>query len=405
MPAGSENTPAWVEPVFTSATSPKLRKSPSALSPFSLASDTMSSLVLPDGSASSTNSWVISPASRLVRVMIDSPALTLAGMPLYLNFCTDSLYTGSAAELAACPCASSLLHPASANANAITAAHTTPSQPLRGRHPPFPDCRRITTSSGRPPTSWQGYRRWRGRHREGHDTTVICAGRGRRVPTGTPPTPVTTLSPAHDLAGSSAEAPRPGGRGASGELPLHRERLGHVRAGAVAGVDVDLARLHHELAAVVVEAEVALVERERDRGCLAGVQRHALEPAQAADGLRDAGHRVMEVELHDLVTLAAAGVRHGHGGLEAAVLRHGRGAQPQVGDLEGRVAEPVTEHEQRRAARDVTVARVPLHVGVAGPARRLVVVVDRHLAAPARVRHRELAARVDLAEHHVGDRG
>ena len=43
-------------------------------------------------------------------------------------------------------------------------------------------------------------------------------------------------------------------------------------------------------------------------------------------------------------------------------------------------------------------------LGVAGPARRLVVVVDRHLAEPAREGDGELAARVDLAEHHVGDR-
>jgi hypothetical protein len=91
VPGGSENTPAWVEPVFTSATSPKLRKSSSALSPFFLASAAMSLALLPDGSASSTNSWVISPDSRLVRVMIDSPDLMLVGMPLYLNFCTDAL--------------------------------------------------------------------------------------------------------------------------------------------------------------------------------------------------------------------------------------------------------------------------------------------------------------------------
>ena len=47
-------------------------------------------------------------------------------------------------------------------------------------------------------------------------------------------------------------------------LSLHREGLNELCARAVAGVDVDLARLDDELAAVVVEAEVALVERERD---------------------------------------------------------------------------------------------------------------------------------------------
>ena len=73
------------------------------------------------------------------------------------------------------------------------------------------------------------------------------------------------------------------------------------RRRAVARVDVDPARLDDELAAVVVEAEVAPVERERDRPLLAGRERHALEPAQPPDRLRDARHGVVEVQLHDLV--------------------------------------------------------------------------------------------------------
>ena len=43
-------------------------------------------------------------------------------------------------------------------------------------------------------------------------------------------------------------------------------------------------------------------------------------------------------------------------------------------------------------------------VRVARPSGPLVVVVDRHLAETARERGGQLAARVDLAEHHVGDR-
>ena len=50
----------------------------------------------------------------------------------------------------------------------------------------------------------------------------------------------------------------------------NRERLNEIGARAVACVDVDLARLDDELAVIVVEAEVALVERERDRSLLAG---------------------------------------------------------------------------------------------------------------------------------------
>ena len=91
-------------------------------------------------------------------------------------------------------------------------------------------------------------------------------------------------------------------------------------------------------------------------------------------------------------------------GPHAPVARHARRAQAQVRDLELAVAEPVAEHVLRVAARDVAVARVVLRRRVARATRVLVVVVDRHLADAARERDRQLAAGVDLAEHHVGDR-
>src|SRR4029453_18293843 len=107
----------------------------------------MSLALLPEGSASSTNSCVISPDSRLVRVMIDSPALMLAGMPLYLNFCPDPLYTGSPAGRAALP----LAHPASASPTPAT--HSRPSDTGRDRRPSLPGCQPIATSSPPGPTS------------------------------------------------------------------------------------------------------------------------------------------------------------------------------------------------------------------------------------------------------------
>ena len=73
-----------------------------------------------------------------------------------------------------------------------------------------------------------------------------------------------------------------------------------------------------------------------------------------------------------------------------------------IGELA--VAEPVSERIQRVAARDVAVPRRPPHLHVARAARGLVVVVDRHLADPPREGDGQLAARVDLAEHDVGDR-
>ena len=69
-------------------------------------------------------------------------------------------------------------------------------------------------------------------------------------------------------------------------------------------VDVDPARLDDEPPAVVVEAEVALVEGEADRLLLARIERHPLEAAQAADRLRDARHGVVDVELGHVVALA-----------------------------------------------------------------------------------------------------
>ena len=81
---------------------------------------------------------------------------------------------------------------------------------------------------------------------------------------------------------------------------------------AVPRVDVDPARLDDEPPAVVVEAEVALVEGEPDRLLLARVERHPLEPAQAADRLRDARHGVVDVELGHVVALAVTGVGDVH---------------------------------------------------------------------------------------------
>src|SRR4051812_10335000 len=50
--------------------------------------------------------------------------------------------------------------------------------------------------------------------------------------------------------------------------------------GAVTGVDVDRAGLHHEAAPVVVEADVLPAELERHGPGLPRRERHALEPAQ-----------------------------------------------------------------------------------------------------------------------------
>src|SRR6478672_687298 len=81
---------------------------------------------------------------------------------------------------------------------------------------------------------------------------------------------------------------------------------------AVARVDLDLARLHDELPIVVVKAEVALVERERDRFLFALGERQALEAAQAAHRLRETRNGVVDVELRHVIAGTSAGVGDVH---------------------------------------------------------------------------------------------
>src|SRR3954449_2122122 len=86
----------------------------------------------------------------------------------------------------------------------------------------------------------------------------------RRQPeaTGGPPVPSTLRFPANRVGRHQWTPARSAGPGA--DSAAHRERLRQVGGGAVPGVHVDAARLHDELAAVVVEAEVAVVEGEAD---------------------------------------------------------------------------------------------------------------------------------------------
>src|SRR4029450_3308095 len=102
--------------------------------------------------------------------------------------------------------------------------------------------------------------------------------------------------------------PPDGGGGPAGpartyfrRLPPDPEGLLEGRRRAVAGVDVDAARLHDEAAAAVLDPEVAPVARDRHGPPLARSQRHALEPTEPAHRLGDARDRVVDVQLHDLI--------------------------------------------------------------------------------------------------------
>src|SRR4029453_350029 len=146
-----------------------------------------------------------------------------------------------------------------------------------------------------------------------------------RARAGSRPRTRTARGTAHttrrSICNDGRQTPGRPGRVAGGprESLTNREGLRQLSVRARAGVDVDLARFDDELATVVVEAEAALVEPERNGLRLARIQRDTLEPAQAAHRLRDAGNRVVDIELHDLVAGAATCVRHGHGGRQASV--------------------------------------------------------------------------------------
>src|SRR5512133_3724584 len=121
-----------VAPVFTSPISPKCSQSSSDASFFALASAMTSSLVFPEGSETRTISWVIGTLSRFVNATITGPDLTESGIPLYLNFSTETLYVVSpvpelddAAAEVVCP----LAHPVSANPSASVHASTSVVRP------------------------------------------------------------------------------------------------------------------------------------------------------------------------------------------------------------------------------------------------------------------------------------
>ena len=137
------------------------------------------------------------------------------------------------------------------------------------------------------------------------------------------------------LRAAGAPPGRPPSPGAPQRLApaRHGERPAVVRLRRrVARVDVDAPVLDDEAAVVVVEADVVAVERPADRGRLPRLEPHPLEAAQPADRLGDAGDRVADVELGDLVARPRAGVRDVDARGDAAAPRvQRRGAQPQVG--------------------------------------------------------------------------
>ena len=111
----------------------------------------------------------------------------------------------------------------------------------------------------------------------------------------------------------------------------------------------DTRRLDHALPGVVHQRQILRCQREADRLRLARRQVHAVKPAELADRVARGGVGIAQVQLHDLIAGALAGV--GHLDLDGQRLVGGNRclAQPQVVISERRVAQPVAEGVERLA--------------------------------------------------------
>ena len=113
-----------------------------------------------------------------------------------------------------------------------------------------------------------------------------------------------------------------------------------------------------------------------------------LEALELLHRPRDGAHQVADVQLHDFVAGAVAGVRDVDEHARRFVAADRRLLQPRRAERELRVAQAEAEREERR---DVVEQ-------VAAAGRRLVVVERRQVTDRARNRDRQLAAGIDVAE-------
>ena len=146
---------------------------------------------------------------------------------------------------------------------------------------------------------------------------------------------------------------------------------------------------------VVPVAERLVVQRDGDGAAFPGFQVHPGKALEFLGGAEDFGVRLGDVDLHDLIPGALAGVFHRQG--------HplGRGGQVPVG--EGGVAQPVAEGERHRHTGGliVAVAHIQALAVFHGAARTAEVLIRRVVLAVHRPGLGQLAAGVGLAGQHV----
>src|SRR3954470_16422528 len=202
---------------------------------------------------------------------------------------------------------------------------------------------------------------------------------------------------------SSVEALRLGSRRQTQAL-RHLEPAAEVGQRTVAGPDLELAGLHHIRAVIEVEAEFAHGHPEGHHAGRARLQRDLFKPFQLPHRPAAARYKVAHVELRHLLTGPRAGVRHRDPDLDRPVRPHPRGRYDEILERKPRIAEAPAEREQRLQT-FIEIIQGEALARLVRPAARQAVVIERKLAHRPRVAHRELAARVDVAEERLGDRG
>src|SRR5581483_350887 len=143
------------------------------------------------------------------------------------------------------------------------------------------------------------------------------------------------------------------------------------------------------------ETQIAASDGELHPPRLPGLEGDALKDLQLLQRPREARHRIADVHLHDLFALAIAGIANRRGKLQTI--------DAEIAVFEFRVREPEAKRIQRPDRYVEVFARV-LVVRIRRSAGGKMRVVDRHLPDRPGNGHRQLGARIDIAEEHVGDR-
>jgi hypothetical protein len=159
--------------------------------------------------------------------------------------------------------------------------------------------------------------------------------------------------------------------------------------------DLEGAGLDYAVHVAIEEGERFEAEGELDGLRLAGVEGDAAETTKFLDGPSDRTHFITNVELHNFVALALAGIGDIRGDFGFAGRADGGGGKVEISIFEGGVAEAPAKGKERL---DATVKIAALGGG-------LLVVVIGELANRARNANGQFAAGIVVAKKNVGDSG